>query len=31
MHIFVKQEQTEMNKTNNWMKWQIICFAKNKK
>jgi hypothetical protein len=31
MHTFVKQEQTVMIKTDNWMKRQIICFEKNKK
>jgi len=28
MHTFVKQEQTVMIKTGNWMKRQIICFEK---
>jgi hypothetical protein len=31
MNTFVKQEQTVMIKTGNWMKRQIICFEKNKK
>jgi len=26
MHTFVKQEQTVMNITDNWMKGQISCF-----
>jgi len=26
MHTFVKQEQTVMNKADNWMKGQICCF-----
>ena len=30
MHTFVKQEQTVMIKTGNWMKRQIICFEKRK-
>jgi len=26
MHTFVKQEQTVINKTDNWMKRQKFCF-----
>ena len=28
MNTFVKQEQTVINKTDNWMKRQISCFEK---
>jgi len=31
MNTFVKQGQTVMIKTDNWMKLQIFCFEKNKK
>jgi len=31
MYTFVKQEQTVMIKTGDWMKRQINCFKKNEK